>query len=111
VALSLQQSSGTVQYMFMRSSCFVFCLRSTGAYVQVLIKILVQDMIPFGAIFGLFLFSFTGAFYFALRGEEFTDGSNTSSNCSSFDDVAENCVTNFTTTESSSLDIHSHLTM
>ena len=68
-------------------------------------------MIPFGAIFGLFLVSFTGAFYFALRGEEFMDKTVAFSNCSSFDDSAENCVTNFTTTEYSSLDIHSHLTM
>jgi len=68
-------------------------------------------MIPFSVIFGLVLFSFTGAFYFALRGEEFTERIVTSSNCSSFDDGAENCVTNYTTTESSSLDIHSHLTM
>ena len=68
-------------------------------------------MIPFSAIFGLFLFSFTGAFYFALRGEEYTDRIVTFSNCSSFEDSTENCVTNFTTTESSSLDIHSHLTM
>ena len=86
-------------------------LRSTGAYVQILIKILVQDMIPFSAIFGLFLFSFTGAFYFALRGEEFTQRNVAFSNCTSMDDGAENCVNNYTTTESSSLDIHPFLTM
>ncbi|XP_065884791.1 transient receptor potential cation channel subfamily A member 1-like isoform X2 [Dysidea avara] len=95
----------------LRGFKYAAVFRSTGAYVQILIKILVQDMVPFSAIFGLFLFSFTGAFYFALRGEEFTDRTLTSTNCSSFDDGAENCVTNFTTTESSSLDIHSHLTM
>ena len=56
-------------------------------------------MVPFGAVFSLFLFSFTGAFYFALRGEE----------SSEIDD--ENfCAQNITTTESSSLDISPHLT-
>lgn len=91
---------------------FVFftSFRSTGAYVQILSKIFIHDMIPFGAIFSLFLFSFTGAFYFALRGEEFTTTVVTSSNCSSeIDD--ENCVQNVTTTESSSLNIFPHLTM
>ena len=31
---------------------------------------MLQDMIQFGAIFSVFLFSFSGAFYLALRGEE-----------------------------------------
>ena len=100
----------TMQYPMLLYATFWFYLRSTGAYVQILIRILVQDMIPFSAIFGSFLFTFTGAFYFALRGEEFTERIVTFSNCSSYDHDAENCVTNYTTTESSSLDIHSHLT-
>ena len=43
--------------------------RSTGAYMQILFQILIQDMIQFGTIFSVFLFSFSGAFYLALRGE------------------------------------------
>ena len=66
-------------------------------------------MIPFGAVFSLFLFAFTGALYFALRGEEFTT-TNIISNCSSTVDD-EYCVQNVTTTESSNLDIYPHLTM
>ncbi len=31
---------------------------------------MLQDMIQFGTIFAVFLFSFSGAFYLALRGEE-----------------------------------------
>ena len=66
-------------------------------------------MVPFITIFSFFLFSFTGAFYFALRGEEVTTTVVTASNCTSeLDD--EICVQNFTTVESSSLDIHPHLT-
>jgi len=61
-----------------------------------------RDMVPFGAVFSLFLFSFTGAFYFALRGEEFVDN-----NCSS--DVDDgHCVQNATNAESSSLNIFPH---
>ena len=47
----------------------VFSCRSTGAYVQILFKILLQDMVQFGSIFLVFLVSFSGAFYLALRGE------------------------------------------
>ena len=66
-------------------------------------------MVPFGAVFSLFLFSFTGAFYFALRGEEFTTTVVTATNCSlEIDD--EVCIQNITTIESSSLDIFPHLT-
>ena len=43
--------------------------RSTGAYIQILFQILIRDMIQFGTIFAVFLFSFSGAFYLALRGE------------------------------------------
>ena len=83
-------------------------LRSTGAYVQILSKIFIHDMIPFSAIFSIFLFSFTGAFYFALRGEEFTT-TTSNGNCSlEMDD--ESPVQNVTTTELSSLDIFPHLT-
>ena len=68
-----------------------------------------QDMVPFGAVFSLFLFSFTGAFYFALRGEEFTTTIVTGSNCSSEIIDDGNCVDNVTTAESSNLKLHSHL--
>ena len=50
----------------------IFCshvCRSTGAYIQILFQILIRDMIQFGTIFSVFLFSFSGAFYLALRGE------------------------------------------
>ena len=66
-----------------------------------------RDMVPFVAVFSLFLFAFTGAFYFALRGEEFTT-TVTGSNCTSeLDDI---CVQNITTVESSSLDTQPYLT-
>ena len=83
--------------------------RTTGAYVQILYLIFIKDMVPFITIFSFFLFSFTGAFYFALRGEEVTTTVVTASNCTSeLDDKI--CVQNFTTVETSSLDIHPHLT-
>ena len=84
--------------------------RSTGAYVQILAIIFIHDMIPFGAIFSLFLFAFTGAFYFALRGEEFTTTIITASNCSSEIDDDNCCVQNVTTMESSNLEMFPHLT-
>jgi len=83
--------------------------RSTGLYVQILPKIVVRDIIPFGAVFSMFLFAFTGAFYFSLRGEEFTTTVVTASNCSSSTDVG-NCFQNTTTVESSSLNIFPHMT-
>ena len=60
-------------------------------------------MVPFGVVFSLFLFAFTSAFYFSLRGEEFTITVITASNCSSNTDNAS-CVENVTTKKSSSLD-------
>ena len=58
----------------------------------------------------LFLFSFTGAFYYALHGEELTNTVVTASKCTSELDNGDACVQNVTTVESSSLDIYSHLT-
>ena len=83
--------------------------RSTGLYVQILPKIVVRDIIPFGAVFSMFLFAFTGAFYFSLRGEEFTTTVVTASNCSSSTNDGI-CVQNTTTFESSSLNIFPHMT-
>ena len=37
--------------------------------MQILYQVMLQDIIQFGAIFLVFLVSFSGAFYFALRGE------------------------------------------
>ena len=69
-----------------------------------------RDMVPFGAVFSLFLFAFTGAFYFALRGEEFATTVATGSNCSSeVDNENFTCVQSITI-ESSSLDAYPHLT-
>ena len=66
-------------------------------------------MVPFGAVFSLFLIAFTGAFYFALRGEEITTTVVAATNCTSeIDDKV--CTQNFTTVESSSLDVFPHLT-
>ena len=91
-------------------SCYIFSYhRSTGAYVQILYLILRQDLVPFIAVFSLFLFGFTGALYFALRGEEIITTLVTFSNCSlGIDD--ENCTQTFTTVESTSLDKSPHLT-
>lgn len=58
----------------------LFC-RSTGAYIQILLQILIRDIIQFGTIFAVFLFSFSGAFYLALRGEvRFQEGNNCTAN-------------------------------
>ena len=67
-------------------------------------------MIPFSAMLLLFLFSFTGAFYFALHGEELTNTMVTAGNCTSELDNGDTYVQNVTTVESSSLDIYPHLT-
>ena len=37
--------------------------------MQILYQVMLHDIIQFGAIFLVFLVSFSGAFYFALRGE------------------------------------------
>ena len=47
----------------------LYVCRSTGAYIQILFQILIRDMIQFGTIFSVILFSFSGAIYLALRGE------------------------------------------
>ena len=88
---------------------FAFYIRSTGAYVQILYLIFRQDMVPFGAVFSLFLVSFTGAFYFALRGEEFTTSVVVASNCSSEITDDEDCVQNVTIIQSTGLDNFPHL--
>ena len=92
---------------------FMLSFRSTGAYVQILSKIFIHDMIPFTAIFSIFLFSFTGAFYFALRGEErdvVTTIISDAGNCSDIDDG--NCTQNVATViTQSNLDNFPHLTM
>ena len=89
--------------------CFFVSYRSTGVYVRILPKIVMRDIIPFSAVFLLFLFAFTGAFYFSLRGEEFSTTLVTTSNCSSSTDDGI-CAQNTTTVESSSLNIFPHLT-
>ena len=98
----------------MAMCCLVYSInrlyiRSTGTYLQILPRIIVRDMVPFAVVFSLFLFAFTGAFYFALRGEEFTTTEIIYSNCSS-EIIDENCIQNVTTVESFSLDIFPHLT-
>ena len=67
-----------------------------------------HHMVPFVAVFSLFLFAFTGAFFFALRGEEFTTTVVTGGNCTS--ELDESCIQNIATVESSSLNTHPHLT-
>ena len=53
---------------------FYHACRSTGAYIQILFQVIIRDMIQFGTIFFVFLISFSGAFYLALRGEVRTQG-------------------------------------
>ena len=112
----MQQYLGIYKHKFVCTSSSTYTwafyiltpFRSTGAYVQILSKIFIHDMIPFGGIFSIFLFAFTGAFYLALRGEEVTRNT-TRNNCTlEMDD--ENCVESVTTTTESSLDIFPHLT-
>lgn len=69
--LDFQWVFASLSYLFngMRSIEYAAVFRSTGAYVQILGKIIVQDMVQFGAIFCVFLLSFSGSFYLALRGE------------------------------------------
>ena len=101
----VQKNLGT-----MHSVVLIFSYhRSTGAYVHILRFMLGQDLMSFLAVFSLFLFGFTGALYFSLRGEEITTMIVTFNNCSlGIDD--ENCSQIFTTVESSSLDKSPHLT-
>ena len=68
--------------------------RSTGAYIQILFQIIIRDMIQFGTIFSVFLFSFSGAFYLALRGEVRAQGG---SSC------MEGADCNFTSAENGSM--------
>ncbi len=58
---------------------YIYVCRSTGAYIQILFQILIRDMLQFGTIFSVFLFSFSGAFYLALRGE--VNGQEGTSSC------------------------------
>lgn len=83
--------------------------RSTGTYLHILPGIIVRDLVPFSIVFSLFLFAFTGALYFSLRGEEFATTIVTFSNCSSEINDAS-CIQNVTTAESSSLHIFPELT-
>ena len=72
--------------------------RSTGAYVQILFQVILRDMIQFGTIFMVFLLSFSGAFYLALRGEvrsasEITCGNSTNLECQNNDTETDVLVT------------------
>ena len=44
-------------------------VRSTGAYTQILYKVVSQDVVQFAAVFLVFVVSFSGSLYFALRSE------------------------------------------
>ena len=48
-------------------------IRSTGAYVRIIVYILWRAMVPFLAIFFVLLVSFSGAMYFAHGGELYED--------------------------------------
>ena len=94
---------------YLKHFCDLY-FRSTGAYLQILFKIFINDMIPFIAIFSIFLFSFTGALYFALRGEEREEIITVVGNCTETDN--QNCTHNTTiVTTRSNLDNFPHLTM
>ena len=82
-------------------SVVVFSCRSTGAYVQILFQVLLQDMVQFGSIFLVFLVSFSGAFYLALRGEVRSQGTPLESGDGNVS--AQNTTSDFFT----SLDIYS----
>ena len=46
-----------------------FVYRLTGAYVQIIFRILLQDILHFEVVGLAFFLSFSGTFYFALRSE------------------------------------------
>ena len=54
---------------------FVLC-RSTGAYAQILWKIITQDFIQFTVVFAIVLMAFSGSFLLAQRGEDSLDNNN-----------------------------------
>lgn len=58
--------------------------RSTGAYTQILYKVVSQDVVQFSAIFLVFVVSFSGSLYFALRGEVQTANNDTAGNTTNF---------------------------
>lgn len=43
--------------------------RKFAIYVEILARAIVKDVLPFSLFFSIFLISFSGAFYLALRGE------------------------------------------
>ena len=49
---------------------FYFCvIRTTGAFVRILFRVVLIDVVQFGIIFLILLYAFSGALYLALRGE------------------------------------------
>ena len=62
----------------------IFFCRSTGAYTQILYKVVLQDVVQFSAVFVVFVVSFSGSLYFALRGEVQSASNDTTGNTTNF---------------------------
>ena len=55
------------------SICLYFCIvRATGAFVRILFRVILIDVVQFSILFVILLYAFSGALYLALRGERLT---------------------------------------
>ena len=55
---------------------YVFFFRQTGAYAQILWRILVHDFLQFFVVFLVILLAFSGSFILSLKGEHSVDVHN-----------------------------------
>lgn len=84
--LDVQWIFASLSYLFHCLRAFIYTpvFRSTGAYTQILYKVVSQDVVQFSAIFLVFVVSFSGSLYFALRGEVQTANNDTAGNTTNF---------------------------
>jgi ankyrin repeat protein len=70
--LNVQWLFSAFAFLFvgMRMFKYLSAIRATGAYVKILFRIIVIDIVQFGIIFLVIWYAFSGAIYLALRGEE-----------------------------------------
>ncbi|XP_053377740.1 uncharacterized protein LOC123529761 isoform X2 [Mercenaria mercenaria] len=68
-------------YLFWTIRIFKFAavFRQTGAYTQILTRIIAHDFIQFGVVFLVILLAFSGSFFLSLRGDRDLDTHNETS--------------------------------
>eukprot|EP00731_Ephydatia_muelleri_P035887 Em0174g6a len=84
--LDVQWILASLSYLFncLRAFKYTPVFRSTGAYTQILYKVVLQDVVQFSAVFVVFVVSFSGSLYFALRGEVQSASNDTTGNTTNF---------------------------